>query len=788
MEITDLTYNDCPWIAVQHRYAQGNRADMPWSPRRWIRVDELTGWIADHRNRDVYASLQRYVKPHGDSDHVRPLAFDVDAYNAEEFARAYESVRFLQHFATHDLGLPLDEFPELLRLWYSGRRGWHVVIDSRVFGLTPDADVSVLMREATWAADAAMRRVHPFALAFDNSIHGSPRQWRIAGSYRTDADSYKIEFGWKDFLADGRDWERVNEAAKQARPRQYDEALVEALLNGLGRQGGVPEACDWLADIKAHPVGPPPPDTCLGITDVATTPSPETPSARGVGQGRNAWLFDQACVLRDLRWTEAEVADELTPWLTHAHAAEIADGTETPDSLARETAQSVRSAFSRRGREWRARHGQVEVIPASEIVHRREPAVTDGTAYTDVESAREAMHASIVGYLDHAREDPEPPVLYVQATQGLGKSVAAERAVAACAMRGVFAKPRHELIVETEGRMSAHAEEAGTIDRGFVHICPRVSSAAGGSQRPEYLKQVCKREEEVAMYQALDHDVARRVCRARRCYPTPHLECPYYLQMEARDQHVGVVHNLMFVPQRMQDLLRGDEGLCTVLVLDEPSIDTSVREMPPIDVGMLSRELRACEELLARECEARDVKAVLEALKSVASAPRGHTPDSHLRGRTLYELVASQGIDLGEHLRARSIADQIETLVAHSASGTRQNFVSDLLAVVLEEWRRFEARGDFNGRLTLRGYGAGGIFTVRQFRWIEVPSHVPIIVLDPHMSEDIVEKIAGRPVRTERFRVPVQCAVYQCVTAKNGIRQLLYRFLVWRRAYLGLQC
>lgn len=770
MTYTDLTYDDCHWVAVQHQHTGGRAAKPQWSKRQLIHADDLAGWIADRGNRDVYASLQRYARRDVSSDHTRPLAFDVDAHNPEEFPRAYESVRFLRHFATHDLGLPLDECPELLRLWYSGRRGWHAVIDSRVFGLTPQADMSVLMREATWAVDAAMRRVHPFALAFDNSIHGNPRQWRIAGSYRTDADSHKIEFGWKDFLANGRDWEHVNQAAKQARPRSYDDALVEALLTALGRQGGVPEARDWLADIKAHPVGPPPPDTCLGITDGAPTSSPEISPGSGVGRGRNAWLFEQACVLRDLGWSEAEVADELTPWLTHVHAAEIADGVETGDSITREATDSVRSAFSRRGREWRARHGQVEVIPASEMIDRPGSTSDDRTTYSDVRNARDAMYRVIEAYLDQAREDPEPPVLYVQGTQGLGKSWTAERAIVAQAMRGIFAKPRHELIVETEGRMAEHAEGCGTVNRRFAHICPRVPRTEVGA-RAEYLKCVCRREDEVARYQNAQHDVFRGVCSTPGCYDSPRSECPYYTQLDARGGHVGVVHNLLFVGERMRDLLRADEGLHTALVLDEPSLATSVPEQT-ITTDMLSGELQACDRLKLRGTDLRHVRGVLSALSRVASQPRGHTPDHHRRGRALYEMIASLGIELGEDLRGHGIDDQMDTLEAHSAADLRQNFVRHLFEVVLSEWARFTKPGEFNGRLTLRGNGTEGIFDLRRFRSIEIARDVPIIVLDPHITEDIVGKITGRPVCTARFRVPVRCSVHQCVTSKNGAGQL----------------
>jgi len=185
-------------------------------------VEAIGRFRRDHRNTDVYASVCRYWRAERSSDFVCPLVIDIDCEGDRPRARqeCLEACRLLNE----RLGIPYEG----LGLFFSGNKGFHIVVRRETFGDPAGPDLLAVARRL---AQLLARHGCP---SIDQGIYDRARLLRLPNSIHGTTGLYKIPVEYKE-LAD-LDLEYVLDLARV--PRDFDSADMP---------GECPQAAGWFA-------------------------------------------------------------------------------------------------------------------------------------------------------------------------------------------------------------------------------------------------------------------------------------------------------------------------------------------------------------------------------------------------------------------------------------------------------------------------------------------------------------------------------------------------------------
>jgi hypothetical protein len=146
-------------------------------------------------NIDVYVTIQQYAvqtMEYGliDEPYYAPIWFDFD--HATDANEAKKDALKLCETLTNIINLDQNS----LRIWFSGKKGFHVTIDARVCGIMPHNRLHLLYKNiAIYYKDLLNLET------LDMNVYSIRRQWRIPNSKRSNkikingksVDQYKIE-------------------------------------------------------------------------------------------------------------------------------------------------------------------------------------------------------------------------------------------------------------------------------------------------------------------------------------------------------------------------------------------------------------------------------------------------------------------------------------------------------------------------------------------------------------------------------------------------------------------
>lgn len=80
-----------------------------------------------------------------------------------------------------------------VQAWFSGRKGFHLVVRPEVFEIRPHRHLTYILQKV------ALELVHQFDLqTLDRSVYSIPRMWRIPNTTHADTGRYKIELSLKE--------------------------------------------------------------------------------------------------------------------------------------------------------------------------------------------------------------------------------------------------------------------------------------------------------------------------------------------------------------------------------------------------------------------------------------------------------------------------------------------------------------------------------------------------------------------------------------------------------------
>jgi hypothetical protein len=156
-----------------------------------IKLDEVDAKLRNRaRNQNCFYSVQRYDEPvhrppatNGDFQEDQWLGpfFDFDKEGDEDVPRK-DALAVINYF----VGLGIRK--EHVRVWFSGRRGFHVLVEPETFGIEPSRDLTYNIKLAAMAVAAQLGLE-----SFDDKVYSIRRMLRVPDSVHQKTNLFKVE-------------------------------------------------------------------------------------------------------------------------------------------------------------------------------------------------------------------------------------------------------------------------------------------------------------------------------------------------------------------------------------------------------------------------------------------------------------------------------------------------------------------------------------------------------------------------------------------------------------------
>jgi hypothetical protein len=133
-------------VDKEYKYVDVYHCDENGKPNPWKRlsVDDVPAFQHEEaKDFNCFATVQRYAnegKVEGE-DFVAPLYFDLD-YGADPSVAQTEAVKVVDFFTKE-----LDIQPQDIRIYFSGSKGFHIVIDERALGIKARSDLHKVYKQ-----------------------------------------------------------------------------------------------------------------------------------------------------------------------------------------------------------------------------------------------------------------------------------------------------------------------------------------------------------------------------------------------------------------------------------------------------------------------------------------------------------------------------------------------------------------------------------------------------------------------------------------------------------------
>lgn len=185
--MSDAFIGEFPYVDFFHITAGG-------FPSKWQRtpMSKIPALMADAKGVDCYYSAQHFAKDSSpataDETELHYCGPYAD-FDADDILDSQRDVHKLISFCREELDLDDAE----MRIWFSGKKGFHVLFSPTAFGVTPDADLTYYYKQMFGHLKAFLDMP-----TLDMSVYTKRRMWRIPGSRHSATGLYKIELDHDD--------------------------------------------------------------------------------------------------------------------------------------------------------------------------------------------------------------------------------------------------------------------------------------------------------------------------------------------------------------------------------------------------------------------------------------------------------------------------------------------------------------------------------------------------------------------------------------------------------------
>lgn len=186
--------------------------------------------ISEHRNKfnntDVYATVYQYnQEDQNQSDIFGPLYIDLDMdfKNNTEYNKLKRDLALIVSHLSSQYGIPT----KYIRFYFTGKKGFHLIIPPKVFGVTPDKNLNqyykVIAKELN---DNTINKI------VDTKIYDKKRLLRLVNSINGKTGLYKVPITYSDIIKFT--YEDMLEYASSPKTLEYEDVqAVEKAVNRL---------------------------------------------------------------------------------------------------------------------------------------------------------------------------------------------------------------------------------------------------------------------------------------------------------------------------------------------------------------------------------------------------------------------------------------------------------------------------------------------------------------------------------------------------------------------------
>jgi len=160
--------------------------------------------------------------------HYAPLYFDIDA---DDLDRARDLCRPLVIWLTEELRLPEPD----VRVYSSGSKGFHVIVNPRALGIVPASDLTACMKQIAVPLADRIGQYTAGGLGTDPAAYSLPRLLRVPGGWHRKSGLYKVELYHRELYYS--DMSAIREIAQKPRPSLWDGSEFSRSI--------IPDAAAW---------------------------------------------------------------------------------------------------------------------------------------------------------------------------------------------------------------------------------------------------------------------------------------------------------------------------------------------------------------------------------------------------------------------------------------------------------------------------------------------------------------------------------------------------------------
>jgi hypothetical protein len=315
LELADFKYVDAYYTKVDGK-------NSPW---KRIEITGVKAFQQDQAdNFNCFASIQQFASARkaakGDHElHIAPLYFDIDYESDPDVAR--QDIVKLIDFFTKDLDVQEAD----IRVFFSGSKGFHMLIDHRALGIVPRDNLQKVFkfltgylkyRLGTPATDENGKE-YIIPLNIDPVVYTSPRMLRLPNSVHQSTRLYKIELTLQE--VHDLHIDQIRELAKE--PRR-DEDLKFATADLVIKLR--PKAAQFYADKLTEYIEAAATSNIRYDKDkfIFTKDDPPVCVQDILGHGwkkegdRNSATVQLCCYFKDAGYSKDETISILTRWVT----------------------------------------------------------------------------------------------------------------------------------------------------------------------------------------------------------------------------------------------------------------------------------------------------------------------------------------------------------------------------------------------------------------------------------------------------------------------------------------
>lgn len=180
--------------------------------------DEIGSYRQKHHNKGLYTSVFKYNASSLEAPRISPLYFDLDAEDHLDIA--HQDVRLLYQYLTHHIP------NEIVDVYFSGSKGFHVEVSARALGVGPHMNLARIFRLIAEQIKEELK-----IETFDFAVYEPRRMWRMPNSQHQKTGLYKVLLDESELFSD------MNAILKAGQlPRDHDKT----------EHGFNPSANEWL--------------------------------------------------------------------------------------------------------------------------------------------------------------------------------------------------------------------------------------------------------------------------------------------------------------------------------------------------------------------------------------------------------------------------------------------------------------------------------------------------------------------------------------------------------------